>query len=132
MKVVLDASAGIAGAMGREAAPGVVDAINRATTVLAPDLYVAEVTSGFWKYVITGNLTIEEAMARLVDALKFVEHRVPAPELAAEALREASARRHAVYDLYYVVLARREGAVLVTLDTRLRKLVQSMDMAVHP
>ena len=64
MKVVLDASAGIAGAMGRDAAPWVVDAVNRATTVLAPDLYVAEVTSGFWKYVITGNLTIEEAMDR--------------------------------------------------------------------
>jgi predicted nucleic acid-binding protein len=132
MKVVLDASAGIAGAMGRDAAPWVVDVVNRATAVLAPDLYVAEVTSGFWKYVITGNLTIGEAMDRLVDALRLVERRVPATDLAAEALREASARRHAVYDLYYVVLARREGAVLVTLDTRLRKLVESMGLPVHP
>lgn len=132
MKVVLDASAGIAGAMGREAAPAVVDALKQATAVFAPDFYVVEVTSGFWKYVISGDLTLDQAMDRLVDALKLVEHRVPATELAAEALREASARRHAVYDLYYVVLARREGAVLVTLDTRLRKLVQSMDLDVHP
>ncbi len=70
---------------------------------------MAEVTSGLWKYVIAGHLTIDEAMSRLVDALELVEHRVPATELAAEALREASARRHAVYDLYYAVLARREG-----------------------
>ena len=49
MKVVLDASAGIAGAMGREAAPAVVDALKQATAVFAPDFYVVEVTSGFWK-----------------------------------------------------------------------------------
>ncbi|HEX6083312.1 MAG TPA: type II toxin-antitoxin system VapC family toxin [Thermoanaerobaculia bacterium] len=81
MKVVLDASAGIAGAMGREAAPAVVDALKQATAVFAPDFYVVEVTSGFWKYVISGDLTLDQAMDRLVDTLKLVEHRVPATEL---------------------------------------------------
>ena len=78
MKVVLDASAGIAAAMGREAAPAVVDALAHATVILAPELYVAEVTSGLWKYVIAGNLTVEEASERLDDALGMV-HAVGIP-----------------------------------------------------
>jgi len=48
------------------------------------------------------------------------------PALAEEVLREASARRHSVYDLYYAVLARHEKAAVLTFDKRLRQLCTEM------
>jgi len=50
----------------------------------------------------------------------MVDRRHPAADLTQEVLREASTRKHPVFDLFYAVLARREGAAIVTVDTRLR------------
>lgn len=132
MKVVLDASAAIAAVVGRDSAPAILDVLARATVVVAPDLYAAEVTSGLWKYVTAGQLSPDDAMDRLDAALKLVDRLEPMPGLAPEVLREAAARRHSVYDLFYIVLSRREGGVVLTIDTRLRKLAGTLGLSVHP
>ncbi|MGZ5442581.1 MAG: type II toxin-antitoxin system VapC family toxin [Thermoanaerobaculia bacterium] len=132
MKVILDASAAIAAVLGRESAPAILDVLSRATVVIAPELYAAEVTSAFWKYVTAGQLSIEDATDRLDAALKLVDRRHPAGDLAQEVLREAVSHRHSVYDLFYVVLARREGAIVLSIDTRLRKLMGTMGLPFHP
>lgn len=131
MKVVLDASAGLAVVLGQDAAPAILDILARATVVVAPELYAAEVTSGLWKYVTAGQLSIDDAMDRLDAVLELVDRRQPTADIAPEVLREASIRRHSAYDLFYAVLARREGAVVVTIDARLRKLLAEMDIPVH-
>jgi len=132
MKVVLDASAGLAAVLGHDAAPAILDVLAGATVVIAPELFAAEVTSGLWKYVTAGQFSIEHAIERLAASLELVDQLQPPAELAKEVLREASARRHSVYDLFYVVLARREGATIVTIDARLKKLVGAMGIPVHP
>lgn len=132
MKVVLDASAGVAAVVGRESTPAILDVLAEATVVIAPELYAAEVTSGLWKYVIAGQMSVDDAIERLDAALKLVDRRQSNADLASETLREAAARRHSVYDLFYIVLARREGAVMLTIDRRLRKLAEAMGMSVQP
>jgi predicted nucleic acid-binding protein len=132
MKVVLDASAALAAVLGQEAGPAVLDVLDGAAVVIAPELFSAEVTSGLWKYVVAKQLTIEKAAERLDAVLKLVDRYHPVAELAQEVLREASARGHSVYDLCYVVLARREGAAVVTIDNRLRKLIATIGLPVHP
>jgi predicted nucleic acid-binding protein len=132
VKVVLDASAALAAVLGQESGPAVLDVLAGATVVIAPELFVAEVTSGLWKYVSAKQLTLDVAAERLDAALKLVDRYHPEPALAQEVLREAAARRHSVYDLYYVVLARREGAAIVTIDGRLRKLITTLGLPVHP
>ncbi len=132
MRVLLDASAGIAAVLGRESTPAILDVLARATIVIAPELYVAEVTSGLWKYVTAGQLSIEDATDRLDAALKLVDRQHPPGGLAQEVLREAVSHRHSVYDLFYVVLARREGAIVLTIDTRLRKLMGTMGVPFQP
>jgi len=130
MKLVVDASAAIAGTLGgRESSRQILDALAAASVIVAPDLFVAEVASGLWKYVIAGQLSIGEAVERLDDARKLVDRYEPVADLAPEALREASARRHSVYDLFYIVLARREGAAILTIDTRLKKLATTMGVS---
>jgi len=132
MKVVLDASAALAAVLGQESGPAVLNVLSAAAVVIAPALFTAEVTSGLWKYVSAKQLTLDIAAERLDATLKLVDRYHPEATLAQEVLREASARRHSVYDLYYVVLARREGAAVVTIDGRLRKLITTMGLPVHP
>lgn len=55
---------------------------------------------------------------------------MPDRTLAVEALAEAAARQHPVYDLLYIVLARRHGAHLLTLDARLSNLAADMGIGV--
>ena len=132
MKVVLDASAGLSAVVGQESGPAILDVLADATVVIAPELFAAEVTSGLWKYVSAKQLTVEAAAERLNAALKLVDRYEPMTALAQEVLHESSARRHSVYDLYYAVLARREGAAILTIDARLRKLVLAMNLATYP
>ncbi len=110
MKVVLDASAALAAVLGQGSGPAVLDVLSEAAVVIAPDLFPAEVTSGLWKYVSVNQLSLREASERLDEVLKLVDRFHPSAELAQEVPREASARRHSVYDVCYAVLARREGA----------------------
>lgn len=93
---------------------------------MAPDLYTAEVTSAIWKYVTAGRMAVEEATDRFEAALHLIDQRHDSAGLASEVLREASLRRHSTYDLFYAVLARREGATIVTLDTRLQRIAEAM------
>ena len=58
-----------------------------------------------------------------IDAEQDTDHEV-GPTV--EALTEATARRHPVYDLLYAVPARRHGARVLTLDNRLSRLVVDM------
>jgi predicted nucleic acid-binding protein len=130
LRVVLDASAGLAVALGHEAAMPLLDHLESASLVVAPDLYATEVANGLWKYVAAGQVTLDEASERLAIAMKLPDRLVSSEALVQEALREASLRKHPVYDLCYAILARREGAAVITLDKRLRKLLQAMHVAV--
>jgi predicted nucleic acid-binding protein len=128
MTIVLDASVAIPATLGIGTAPEFLPRLRAASQVIAPELFVAEVANGIWKYVIAGELAIDSAPGALTEALSLVVHFEDMAVLAAEALREAAARRHSVYDMFYIVLARREGATLLTFDNRLRALAQAMNI----
>lgn len=124
MKIVLDASAAVSAVMDDES--NVIAILGRASEILAPSHYIAEVTSGLWKYVTLRGLQIEEAARRLEIALQMIVTYHDVKTLAKEVLREACARRHPVYDLYYAVLARRENAAILTFDRCLKQLCTTM------
>jgi Predicted nucleic acid-binding protein, contains PIN domain len=128
VNVVLDASAGIAAIVRRAASVGVDEVLGRTKVVIAPDLYVAEACSGIWKYVLAGQLDVDDAVGRVTETLRLVDVWHPVASFAEEALREAADHRHSVYDMFYIVLARREQATLLTLDNRMRALAQAMNI----
>lgn len=87
--------------------------------ILTCDLFQAEVRNALLKYVRADLLDIETAGQCVRDAIDMVDGFVPVEELGDEAFREAVRLRHPVYDMLYLCLARRNGAVLFTLDKRL-------------
>jgi predicted nucleic acid-binding protein len=125
MKLVLDASAALAAAVGPSKLL-VDDIVHRADSVSAPDLYLAEVANGLWKYVALRGLSIETAVGFLTASSNLVNDYRRIADLAEEALRLAAMYRHPAYDLFYAVLARRENAAILTFDGRLRELCGKM------
>ncbi len=122
MRLVLDASAAVEIALNRGSAAALAALLDESEEILAPDLLVPEVVNAIWKEHQLGGLGLiicEEALAVFLD---FVDTLVSSRELYREALALSRAQRsRAAYDMFYVALAQREDAVLLTLDGTLKK-----------
>ncbi len=130
MTVVLDASAAAGIALCQPQTGQLVERLESATLVLAPDLFVSEVCNTFWKYRKAGLLTQEQAESNLARALGLADRLEPAAPCYQEAFALAVKQQHPFYDALYLVIARRNNAVLLTLDKRLAALAASLDIAV--
>ena len=117
--IVLDASAALAIVMDMAYGEVLYEGVRNAGEVIAPDLYYAEVASALWKYVRAGALSFEDGRERLENALALIDRFVPMRELTMEAFHEADKQGRSIYDLYYLVLTRRENALLMSRDRKL-------------
>lgn len=122
MITVLDASAAVAISMNLPHATKFQPQIEKSDLVIAPDLFVAEVSNAVWKYVKAGVFGSEQSDCVLERAIGLVDTYEPSLALYREAYALSVAHLHPVYDALYLVLARRNNAVLVTLDRRLAEL----------
>lgn len=123
MRLVLDASAAVRLVMRAATVERLLKAVADAAVVIAPSLYVSEVANALYKYVRAGDLDMDTALERYEEAMDLVDDFTPDRELTTEALTEATRYGHPVYDLLYVVLARRSGSTVLTLDQRLKTLL---------
>lgn len=93
--------------------------LNAASTLLAPDLILAEFGNLVWKRFCRGEISSEEASAVVQDFLRVPLTITPARELLRSALDIALATRRTVYECLYLALAVQRDAKLVTGDERL-------------
>ena len=94
--------------------------------VLAPDLIVPEFVNGVWKLYQFTETSLGLCDQALGTLLEMVDTFVPSREIYRDAfaLSRAQKTRSAVvntYDMFYLALALRENAVLLTLDGTLKK-----------
>lgn len=87
--------------------------------LLAPELVVAEVGNALWKACRRNQIDAADADAAISTLIRTFRRTAAIAGLANEALQIARALDHPVYDCFYLVLARREAAALVTADRRL-------------
>jgi predicted nucleic acid-binding protein len=120
--LVLDASAAVKLVVEEPGSAEVRDLLRdrggHADLVLAPELVLAEVGNVVWRLARTGVLTREDAQAALSAVPAIFARLHPVGPLAEEALRLATDGDHPIYDCFYLALARREAATLVTADSR--------------
>ena len=90
--------------------------------VCSPALFCAEISHVLEKRVRGNHMTVKEARGMGRACLSFVDKLVPDTELWEEALSESIRLGHSVYDMFYLVLARRNAAQLFTLDRKLQQL----------
>jgi predicted nucleic acid-binding protein len=129
MILVLDASAATTVALGLPHAPTFLQAIRAAERVIAPDIFVAEVTNALWKIAVFRKEEPETCARALQRALRLPGELVACTGLADEVLATARQARHPAYDLFYLVLARRQAATLASLDRKLLTMARRMKVS---
>lgn len=91
--------------------------------LVAPELIVAEVGNACWKASRLRLMTPAQVDAAAAALPRCFASLLPLAPSAARAAEIARALDHPVYDAFYIALAEREGAPLVTADQRLCKAV---------
>lgn len=131
MITVLDASAAIELILSRSAANELSQLVSEAELVLAPDLYIAEVSNALWKHAnASGDPALYQEL--LDDAIALPDDIVESASLYREAFALSVKHQHPVYDALYLVVARRNSATILTVDRRLRSLASTLQIAVAP
>jgi predicted nucleic acid-binding protein len=122
LKCVLDASAAIEIAFDRKQAHFFSEALTAASEVLAPELLLAEATNTVWKIHQFEKIEVGKCEQALEMTFSLIDTFVSHAALYQEALRLSKVhKRRAAYDMFYLALAQREGATLLTLDAQLKK-----------
>lgn len=87
------------------------------TTLIAPDLVIAEVCNGAWRAARLGRLSGDQVGEIAASLAQFFKRLWSAAPLASRAVTIAGEIDHPVYDCLYVALAEAQQAPLVTADT---------------
>lgn len=120
--IVLDSSAAVDIVRETEEGKALVSFMLEGEKVISSNLFFAEVSNAFWKYCRAGIYGEEDAKGRVAKAVGLVDEFQPIEDCYVEAFGEAVRLGHSVYDLFYLVLARRNAAQLFTLDRKLQQL----------
>jgi len=120
--VVLDASAALRAVLSPADHTAMLESIESASDVLAPQLFAAETANALWKYERAGRIDGKEIRQRHAEALALISLWIPDTSLFPESLSLAVKIGHPVYDCLYLIAARRFDAELLTADRRLKTL----------
>jgi len=116
MIVVLDASAAIEIALNKENGNRFRELLLQSELVLAPDTFPSEVTNTFWKYGSYSDLPLDKCTKGIDYCLDLVDDYINTKNLCREVFSESIKMGHPAYDLFYLVLARRNNAYVMSKD----------------
>lgn len=130
MIVVLDVSAAIEIIMKKEKKDLFELYLEQSQWVIAPDLYVSEISNVLWKYYKINKINHNECVQYTEDGLALIDDFVESKDLWKEALGEGIKNIHSVYDMFYMVLTRRNDAKLLTSDKVLSEICKRIGVDV--
>ena len=130
MIAVLDVSGAIEVLFQKEKSTLFSNKLLESSWVIAPDLYISELSNVLWKYYKAKQITREECNQFTEDGIALIDDFIDAKEIWIEALGEGIKNNHSIYDMYYMVSARRNDAVLVTNDGTLADICKKLKIAV--
>jgi predicted nucleic acid-binding protein len=127
MRVVIDASVAVKwviGETGSDAADALLD-----QDLVAPVLWLAEAANALWRRARIGEITAEQANARLSELRRAPVASLPIEPHLAQALKLAIEIGHPVYDCIYLALALQHHTHVVTADRRFASAASTPDLA---
>lgn len=128
MIVILDVSAAIEILLKKEKKDKFNECFEKADWIISPNLFISEITNVLWKYYRAKALTHEECIQYVEDGINMVDDFIDVKELWKESLGEGIKNNHSIYDMFYVVLTRRNDAVLITNDGSLAKVCKTLNI----
>ena len=124
MIAVLDASAAIKIVLQQTVTKKLTDYLKQADWVIAPDIFVSEVTNVFWKYHEFEDLPVKDCEYSLNKTILLIDDYIQTKELYQEAFSFSCQVNHSVYDSMYLICARRHSGIFISVDKKLNKLAQ--------
>lgn len=119
MILILDASAATEIVLQGKTSKHFEDYLKDADWITAPGLYIAEISNVFWKYHKFGNISLEQCERAIEYAINLPDEYSDDQELYKEAFLLGCKCNKPVYDMFYIILARRNSGYLLTLDKKL-------------
>ncbi|MBX9828285.1 MAG: type II toxin-antitoxin system VapC family toxin [Xanthobacteraceae bacterium] len=124
MTLVIDASVAIKWVLPEGGAERAMALHEQPEELIAPTLIAAEIGSVMRRRAAIEELTAREARDAAEIAIGLINRMVPIPALAERALELAMALRHPIYDCFYLALAERERAPLISADKKLIRIAK--------
>ena len=119
MIVVLDTSVAVEVVLQRESASRFSELLAEADLVVAPTLLIAEATNVFWKYQKYADFPYDDCAKSIDYIIALPDEYVNELDLYRESFKMGCMLNFSIYEMIYLVLARRNNAKLLTLDKRL-------------
>jgi predicted nucleic acid-binding protein len=119
MTTVVDASVAVKWILPEPGSSAAAALRDEDPNLIAPSFVTAEISSALWKAIQRGTLDRSDGIAAIEAALIWFQAVIPLEHLRARALALAIDLRHPIYDCFYLALAERESAPLVTADETL-------------
>jgi predicted nucleic acid-binding protein len=119
MIVVLDASTAIEIALQKESAKFFQDILLNSDLVIAPDTFPSEITNVFWKYGFYSDMEKEKCEKGIDYCLDLIDDYIDTKSICREVFFESMNNEHSSYDIFYLVVARRHNAGIITKDKKM-------------
>ena len=104
--------------------------LKEASLVVAPDLYISELANTLWKYHRVNVLSEEECIQYIKDGISYVDKFIDGRELWQEAFLAGVNNRHSIYDMFYMVTAKRNNGVLISNDSVLLEICRNNNIQI--
>jgi predicted nucleic acid-binding protein len=128
MTIILDVSAAIQIILKKEKADFFNEWYKKANWIVAPDLYITELTNVLWKYYKAKIFDHNECKDYVQDGIDLIDDYFESKEIWKEVLGESIKNNHSAYDMFYAILARRNDGVLLTNDSKLIKICKEINI----
>jgi predicted nucleic acid-binding protein len=122
MTIVLDTSAGADLILQGKHSKKIRALLYDCDKVISSELYKAETTNVFWKYVRADLISKSDAVTCITLSQNLIDEYYDISGFSIECLNEALRLDHSTYDMLYLTLAKRSGGILLTVDKKLSKL----------
>jgi predicted nucleic acid-binding protein len=132
MIVVLDSNAAIEVVLKRKKGNVFRELIEASEKTITSEFFRIETANVIRKYY-KGNYIAKEETNKLLELSEnLIDEFIPISENNLEALNEAMRLDYSAYDMLYLTLARRTGALLITLDHRLNEIAKQEGVGIVP
>jgi predicted nucleic acid-binding protein len=126
MIIVLDVSASIELLFKKDKFDRYNTMYCQGTWIIAPNLYIPEITNVLWKYYKANMLSHQDCVQYVQDGIDLIDDFIDTKELWKESLSEGIKNNYSIYDMYYLTLARRNDGTIMTNDKKLAVLASEM------
>ena len=130
MIVAIDVCGAMEILMQREKAKKFGKVLQEAALVVAPDLYIPELTNTLWKYCRAELLDKDECVQCIQNGINYVDKFIGSKDLWQEAFSEGINNKHSIYDMFYIVVTRRYGGILLTNDSVLAAICKKNNIKI--